>query len=278
MNDPTIAESARRPYGPRFPVLNRVRARTYRAAAHTAPVILLVGIWFAATGPLHMIGPLQLPSPEAVFSSFERISGPGYAGAPLLTQIWSSVRLVTIGFVVAVFSGVPLGLLMGVNHRANVCINPLFQLIRPIAPIAWIPLTILWFGLGDVAKVFVVWLAAFAPSVINTQTAVRGVSQTAIEAARVHGATRTRIFFDVTAPASLPGIFTGMRLSLQACWMVLVAAELVGAYTGLGHVMIIATQNLDPGMIVVAMLCVATLGVAMSFMLAILERLVVPWR
>ncbi|MDR3521867.1 MAG: ABC transporter permease [Acidocella sp.] len=243
-----------------------------------APILLLIIAWFAATGPLGLIAPLKFPSPAIALASLETIAGPGYASAPLAEHIETSLSLVLAGFAAATLTGIPLGLLLGTSRYANACINPIFQLLRPIAPIAWIPLTILWFGLGGGAKIFVVWLAAFAPAVINTQTAVRGVNRTVIEAAKVHGARRVNLFFDVTIPAALPGIFTGMRLSLQACWMVLVAAELVGAYTGLGHVMIIATEDLDSGMIFVAMLCVAMLGVAMSLLLARLEAWVLPWR
>lgn len=157
-------------------------------------------------------------------------------------------------------------------------LNGIFQIIRPIAPIAWIPLTILWFGLGTSAKIFVIWLAAFAPVVINTQTGVRNVEPVLIAAARAHGASRWRILIDVVIPGALPTIFTGLRISLQACWMVLVAAELVGSFAGLGHIMIIATRDLNPGMIVVAMASVAVLGVLFTAILSLVEREVTPWR
>jgi ABC-type nitrate/sulfonate/bicarbonate transport system permease component len=139
-------------------------------------------------------------------------------------------------------------------------------------------LTILWFGLGTTAKVFVIWLAAFAPVVINTQTGVRNVEPVLIAAARAHGATGRTILLDIVIPGALPTIFTGLRISLQACWMVLVAAELVGSFAGLGHIMIIATRDLNPGMIVVAMAGVAMLGVLFTALLSFIERQVTPWR
>ncbi|HQT74222.1 MAG TPA: ABC transporter permease [Acidiphilium sp.] len=263
---------------PRRAHLHTGRSKLHLGMIGAAPILLLIIAWFAATGPLGLIAPLKFPSPATTLASLETIAGPGYAGAPLLVHIETSLSLVLAGFAAATLTGIPLGLLLGCNRYANAFINPVFQLLRPIAPIAWIPLTILWFGLGDIAKIFVVWLAAFAPAVINTQTAVRGVNRTIVEAARVHGANSAHLFLDVTIPAALPGIFTGLQLSLQACWMVLVAAELVGAYAGLGHVMMVATDDLDPGMIFVAMLCVAMLGVAMSLFLARLEAWVLPWR
>lgn len=242
-----------------------------------AIVVLLVA-WYVLTQLTAVVTPLQFPSPRDALDALEQLLGPGYADGTLWRHIGSSVMLVLIGFALATLTGVPLGLLMGCKRMADSFVNPVFQLLRPIAPIAWIPLTILWFGLGIPAKVFVIWLAAFAPSVINTYTGVRNIDPIVIAAARVHGATRRLILFDVIIPAALPAIFTGLRLSLQACWMVLVAAELVGSFTGLGHIMIIATRDLNPGMIFIGMATVAALGVLMSTLLATVERYVIPWR
>lgn len=243
-----------------------------------APVVAMFVIWYLVTGPLGLVPSFKFPSPEDAFVSLSDLLKPGYAGATLPGHILSSVGLVLLGFAAAILTGVPLGLMMGWNRLADAYLNPIFQIIRPIAPIAWIPLTILWFGLGTSAKVFVIWLAAFSPALINTHTGIRNVNPVLIEAARVHGASTARLLWDVAIPSALPTIFTGLRISLQACWMVLVAAELVGSFTGLGHIMIIATRDLDPGMILISMVCVAALGVVMSKILTMIEREVVPWR
>lgn len=234
--------------------------------------------WFAATDWLALLGPLQLPSPADTYDSLLQLLGPGYADETLAQHMLASMELVLTGFAAAAITGLPLGLVMGLSRPANFFFNGIFQIIRPIAPIAWIPLTILWFGLGTTAKVFVIWLAAFAPVVINTQTGVRNVEPVLIAAARVHGALGWTILFDIVIPGALPTIFTGLRISLQACWMVLVAAELVGSFAGLGHIMIIATRDLNPGMIVVAMTGVAMLGVLLTAVLSFLERQLTPWR
>jgi NitT/TauT family transport system permease protein/taurine transport system permease protein len=243
-----------------------------------ALVVVLLAAWYLATGPLALVSSLKFPSPGDTYESLMQLVHPGYGGATLAGHIESSLGLVLLGFGAATLTGVPLGLLMGWSRLADAYLNPPFQILRPIAPIAWIPLTILWFGLGATAKIFVIWLAAFSPALINTHTGIRNVSPTVIEAARVHGASSWRLLWDVALPGALPNIFTGLRISLQACWMVLVAAELVGSFTGLGHIMIIATRDLDSGMIVVAMACVAILGVAMSLVLTRIERRVIPWR
>lgn len=241
-------------------------------------IVLLLVAWYVSTDLTGIVTSLRFPSPTDVWYSLVQLLGPGYADGTLLRHIRASLELVVIGFVIAAATGVPLGLVMGMHRLAESFVNPVFQLLRPIAPIAWIPLTILWFGLGIPAKIFVIWLAAFSPAVINTYTGVRNVDPVLVAAARVHGATQRMIVLDVVIPAALPAIFTGLRLSLQACWMVLVAAELVGSLMGLGHVMIIATRDLNTGMIFIGMATVAVLGVLMTIVLATVERRVMPWR
>jgi taurine transport system permease protein len=178
---------------------------------------------------------------------------------------------------VAVASGVPLGLWMGWSRRAEAAINPVFQLIRPIPPLAWIPLAILWLGLGDAAKIMVIWFAAFVPSVINTFSGVRNIERPLLEAATMLGTPRWRFVAEVLAPAAAPMIFTGLRLSLQAAWTTLVAAELVGALVGLGFVLNVAQQDIYPGMILVGMLSVGVLGFATTWLLGTVERKALVW-
>ena len=135
---------------------------------------------------------------------------------------------------------------MGMSPRVEAFVNPAFLMIRPIPPLAWIPLAILWFGLGDSAKIFVIWFGAFVPALINSYTGARSVDPTLISAARVHGASHRHVVLDVVIPGALPLIFTGLRLALQASWTALVAAELVGAFYGLGKVLMTAARDLYP--------------------------------
>ena len=142
---------------------------------------------------------------------------------------------------------------------------------------AWIPLAILWLGLGDEAKIMVIWFAAFVPSVINSFSGVRTIEPYVIEAARMLGTPRLRFVREVLIPAATPSIFTGMRLSLQASWTTLVAAELVGALYGLGRILNVAQQDIYPGMIFVGMACVSILGWATTRLLAEIETYSLPW-
>lgn len=252
------------------------KRRSWLALAAIVPLLLA---WYLLTSVTHTISPGRFPSPQDVFQAARQISlGNGYAGGTLAAHIWQSSKLVIMGFAVAAGAGVPLGLLMGWSRRAEALINPTFLLLRPIPPLAWIPLAILWFGLGDLAKIFVIFFAAFVPAAINSYTGVLNIDRTLIDAARVHGASPVQVVRHVVIPGASPMIFTGLRLSLQASWTTLVAAELVGAILGLGHVLIVASLDIYPGMILFAMIWVGIMGALMTKALGLAERVLVPWR
>ena len=241
-------------------------------------LLALVLLWYLLTDVTGVADRQRVPSPTEIIDSAEQILFEGYAGGTLLVQAYHSVRLVFLGFLVAVVTGVPLGLAMGLSPRFEALVNPAFLLVRPIPPLAWIPLAIVWFGLGDSAKILVIWFAAFVPAVINSHVGVRTVDPVLIEAARVHGGSRREILIDVLLPGATPMIFTGLRLSLQASWTTLVAAELVGAFFGLGRVLMSAYRDINPAMIATAMIAVGVLGAVMMKLLALIERSVLRWR
>jgi taurine transport system permease protein len=248
-----------------------------RSAIGFATLAALAAVWYLVTMPLGLISPGRFPSPADAWVSLRQVAWTGYANGLLHQHILHSLKLVALGFVVAISTGVPLGLLMGWSRRAEALINPVFLLIRPIPPLAWIPLAILWLGLGDAAKIMVIWFAAFVPAVINSFTGVRAIEPYVVEAARMLGTPRRRFVAEVLVPAAAPMIFTGLRLSLQASWTTLVAAELVGALYGLGRVLNVAQQDIYPGMIFVGMACVAVLGWATTRLLAEVETRSLPW-
>ena len=248
------------------------------ALVGTATILAVFGLWWVSTTGLRLLNPLRLPAPVEVWAALEQILRSGYAGATLWQHAAHSLGLVARGFAVAVITGIPLGLLMGWSRRAEALVNPIFLLLRPIPALAWIPLAIVWFGLGDSGKIFVIWLTAFVPCVINAFTGVRNLDSILIAAARTQGASTAQVLRHVVIPGSMPMIFTGLRLSLQASWTTLVAAELVGAFFGLGRVLNIAGQDIFPGMIIVGMAAVALCGAATTFLLTLLERRVLNWR
>ncbi len=255
-------------------MLNLTRQTRVTIATLTA----VLALWWLATTGLGLIGKLRLPSPEDFVAAARQILTSGYAGATLWVQAFHSLGLVAKGFAVAILTGVPLGLLMGWSRRAEILLNPTFLILRPVPALAWIPLAIVWFGLGDTGKIFTIWLTAFVPSVINTFTGVRQVDPVLIAAARTQGASTAQVIRHVVIPGALPMIFTGLRLSLQASWTTLVAAELVGAFFGLGRVLNVAGQDIFPGMIMVGMAAVAVCGAATTWLLGQIERKVIAWR
>ena len=239
---------------------------------------VVAALWYLTTQATHLISNGRFPSPLDVYKAAAQIATPpGYANTTLWRHVAISLQLVFFGFLVAVLTGVPLGVAMGLSRRFEAFINPIFLMVRPIPPLAWIPLAVVWFGLGIGAKIFVVWFAAFVPALINAYTGVRTIDRTLIDAARIHGAGTLRLISDVIVPGALPMIFTGLRLSLQASWTTLVAAQLVGAVAGLGHVLIVASIDIYPGMIFYGMAWVAILGAVMTIALAQLERFAMPW-
>ncbi|MDP4026917.1 ABC transporter permease [Methylobacterium sp. NEAU 140] len=248
-----------------------------RMCVGMATLVVIAVLWYVATTGLGLISAGRFPAPGDVETAAVQAFVRGYPDTTLLVHVLHSLRLVALGFLVSVTLGVPLGLLMGWNPTAEALINPVFLLLRPIPPLAWIPLAILWLGLGDGAKVMVIVIAALPPAVISTQAGVRGVPPQIIEAAQMLGTPRLRFVTDVLAPAAAPMIFTGLRLALQASWTTLVAAELVGSLAGLGYVLNVAQQDLYPGMILVGMAAVGVLGAGSTALLGMAERRAIGW-
>jgi NitT/TauT family transport system permease protein/taurine transport system permease protein len=248
------------------------------AWAGVATFVVLFAAWYVLTTLTQAISPGRFPSPSEVGDALRQIALTGYADARLHEHVLHSVKLVLYGFAAATLFGLPLGLAMGSSRSIEAFANPAFLLIRPIPPLAWIPLAIVWLGLGDAAKVLIIWFAAFVPAVINSYSGVRAIEPYLVEAARMLGASRTMMIREVLVPGALPMIFTGLRLSLQACWTTLVAGELIGAIAGLGHVLYQSSLDIFPAMIVVGMAAVAVTGAAMTLLLGAIERRAMPWR
>lgn len=264
--------------GPAAAFAPRVRVPFAGFGVALAAVAAVLGLWYLATTATGLISPARFPAPAEVWSAARQITLDGYGNARLYEHVLRSVLLVTMGFTVASAFGVALGLAMGASRVVEAIANPVFLLLRPIPPLAWIPLSIVWLGLGNSAKILVIFVAAFVPSVINAYTGVRQIDKPLFEAAAMLGVSGTRYWREVLIPGALPSIFTGLRLSLQAAWTTLVAAELVGAVAGLGAILNQAAQDIYPAMIVVGMASVALCGWGMTRALGWVERRVMRWK
>ncbi|MEN9631040.1 MAG: hypothetical protein RJA10_4268 [Pseudomonadota bacterium] len=254
------------------------RAWARRLGLAGVTLVVVVALWHLLTAVTGWISPARFATPMEVWGALRQIAVDGYSNGRLHQHVLRSVLLVTMGFSVAAAVGVALGLAMGASRRVEAFVNPIFLVLRPIPPLAWIPLAIVWLGLGDAAKMMVIFVSAFVPSVINSYTGVRQIDKPIFEAAAMLNITGARYWREVLVPGALPSIFTGLRLSLQASWTTLVAAELVGAVTGLGQILNQAAQDIFPAMILVGMISVAVCGWLMTQALGWIERRVMPWR
>ncbi len=247
-------------------------------AIGTGSTVGFVVLWIALTDWTRTISPLFLPSPIAVLERIIQFSAEPYQGTTFGGHILASVQIVLLGWLIAGLIGLPMGILMGWNERVRQIISPVFNLLRPIPPIAWIPLAILWFGLGDPARIFVVIVSAVVPWVLNSYEAIAGLDKLLLRAGRTLGASPLRTLGEIAIPTSVPTLLGGARIALGNAWMTIVAAELLGATRGLGFVALNARQTLDADIMVAAMVLIGLLGVAFSEILRFFERRLSRWR
>lgn len=221
----------------------------------------------------------HLSAPTTIVATFiTKLTDPNPEGAVLGIHIFTSLRLVLVGYCAAVIIGVPLGLLMGYFHTFDRLISPIFEIIRPIPPIAWIPLSIIWLGIGTTAKAFIIFLAAFVPCVINSYTGVKLTPAVYINVAKTSGASTWEIFWTVSRNYAMPLAFTGVQVALGNAWSTLVAAEMLAATAGLGYMIQQGRLLVRPDIIVVGMLTIGIIGAILTSLLSKLENRVVKWR
>jgi len=196
-----------------------------------AVVVLLVAVWWIVVVESESV---IFPTPWQVATGTYELIEQG----TLWGHIGASLFRVGTGFFLAISIGVPLGLLMGWVAGAFTTINPIVQILRPISPIAWIPLSILWFGVGDVSPIFLIFLSSVFPIVVQTTAGVHTIERQYLRAAENFGVKRLKLFLQVVIPAVLPQIIIGMRVSLGVAWLVVVAAEMIALRSGLGYLII----------------------------------------
>jgi NitT/TauT family transport system permease protein len=191
----------------------------------------------------------------------------------LVKYVVASLFRVTWGFTLAVALGVPFGLILGWYGRAFQAFNPMIQMFRPISPIAWIPIAILWFGVSDAAPVFLIFLASFFPITVSAIAAVQNMQPVYLRAARNFGLGRMQLFRRVIFPAALPQVITGIRIALGVAWLVVVAAEMIAVNSGLGY-LIIDARNAGKryDLVVAGMVMIGLIGLALDLLVRQLEK------
>ncbi len=230
---------------------------------------------------LEVFPPYKLPSPLAILAGLVDLEARGMPpGQRLHWHLFYSLLRVAIGFTSAALIAVPLGLLLGASSSLRRLISPLIELLRPVPPLAWIPISILWFGIGLPSAGFIIFLGAFFPIVLNTITGVTSVSPVLVEAALTLGASRREVVKKVLLPGALPNIFTGLRIGLGIGWMTLVAAEFTGVKSGygLGYMIMTARDIQRPEAIMAGMVVIGLTGLLIDGLVRLLQRRLVPWQ
>lgn len=236
----------------------------------------LVVLW-AVAARLGWSSPVFLPSPGRVWEAFLRAANQGHANATLWEHVAASLWRVFAALLCTMAVGVPIGLLIARSRIGRGILDPLIEFIRPLPPLAYLPLIIIWFGIGETSKVLVIGIAMLAPIVISTVSGVRAAGENRIRAARAFGAGPWQLIREVMFPAALPSILTGIRIALGAGWITLVAAELVAATRGLGYMIQSAAQFLVTDMVIAGILVISVLATVSELVLRLLERRFLPW-
>lgn len=238
--------------------------------------LLLLGLWVLASSN-GWVSRVFLPSPERVVAAWDRVTSVGYVDATLWQHMLASLGRVFTALAFSVAVAVPIGLIIATSPIGRGILDPLVEFVRPLPPLAYLPLIIIWFGIGEPSKVLVIGLAMLAPIAISTATGVRSASLSQLNAARSFGASRLDLLLHVQLPAALPSIITGIRIALGAGWSTLVAAELVAASRGLGFMIQSAAQFLVTDIVIVGIFVISALAFAFELTLRGIQAVFVPW-
>lgn len=247
-------------------------------AISIATAIGLLLMWYLVTAVWQLLPPLFLPGPGAIANRFAEVLTEGFGGGTLLQHTWASFVRVFSAFFLSCITAIPIGILMGVNRVARGIFDPPIEFYRPIPPLAYLPLMVIWFGIGELNKIIVIYLAIFAPMVLNARAGVRSVSIEQIHAAYSMGATRMQVIWHVILKGAMPEILTGMRIGIGFGWTTLVAAELVAAQQGLGAMIQQASDFLVTDVVILGIVVIGGIAYLFDLLMRYLERLLVPWK
>ncbi|MBS7690631.1 ABC transporter permease subunit [Pseudomonas lalucatii] len=225
-----------------------------------------------------IVSPLFWPSPQAVWNKFVLIATEGYKGFTLAEHLGISLYRVLAGFGLGCLLGIPVGLGMGLNKVIKGWMDPLIEFYRPVPPLAYVPLVIIWMGIGDSGKVLLLFLATFSIIVISARAGVASVAIEKIHAAYSLGASRWQILRHVILINALPEIFTGMRVAMGVCWGTLVAAEMVAATSGVGWMVLNASRYLNTDIVLMGVILMGVVGFMIDLCMRRLEQKLIPWK
>jgi NitT/TauT family transport system permease protein len=237
-------------------------------------VLFIIILWELATGVFHVFKWIVLPPPTDVFMAMTSMA---LNGSLFINAGWSLLR-VLLGFLVAAVVAVPLGVAMGWLPEISYIVDPIVEIIRPIPPIAWIGLALLWFGIGINSAIFLVFIGAFFPILLNTIAGVRNVEKRLIEVAYTFGASDWNVLRKVVIPAASPTIFTGLRVGMGIGWMCVVAAEMIAVRFGLGNMILEGSNLLQTDVVMVGMITIGLLGLSINYVFQVAGNSLFKWQ
>jgi taurine transport system permease protein len=248
----------------------------------TLPISLATGIliivaWQGASEG-RLVSHLFLPTPREVVSAAISFYQDCYANASMWEHIGASLARILIAAAIAIAFGIPVGLVMGLSRWAKGVFDTPIEFYWPLPPLAYLPLMIIWLGIGEVSKIALLTMAMFAPIALSAQAGVRSAPIERVHAALSLGATRFQLLREIVLPSALPEILTGIRIALGVGWGTLVAAELIAATRGIGHFIMSASQFLATDFVFVGIAIIALCAFAFSFIMRLIERWLVPWK
>ena len=260
-------------------VQKQKRKVTYQNTILSITGVLLFFIVWEALALLEIVDPKKICDVLQIFKLFIlKLTDPNPDGAVLMVNVWSSLEIALCGFGLAVLIGVPLGWLMGWYRGFDSFMRPLFEIIRPIPPVSWIPLTIVWLGIGLQAKAFIVFFAAFVPCLINSYTGIKQTKEVLKNVGKTFGASYFTVFLKVGVPSSLTMTFAGVKVAIGNAWATLVAAEMLAASSGLGYMILMGRSYGRVDLVILGIVVIGALGVLIAALINKLENVVLGWK
>lgn len=240
-------------------------------------ILGIIFVWWLVTS-MGWVKPLFLPSPQAVLRKFVDVWQNGFTNTPFLEHVGISAARVFGAFLLACLVGIPLGIAMGMSPFVRGIFDPPLEFYRPIPPLAYLPLMIIWFGIDETSKVLLIFLSVLAPVALGARSGVKSAAIEQIHAAYSFGASRWQVMRHVILPSALPEILTAMRIGIGFGWTTLVAAEMVAATRGLGYMVLTASQFLQTSTVIMGIIVIAIIAYAFDLLMRMIERRVVPWK
>ncbi len=243
-------------------------------SSSTFALILFLILWhITAVG-----GKTMLPTPADTLWRLITIWGTEISNQPMIAHVGISMWRILSALIVAVLFGIPFGVAMGWNKTFRAIFKPIFEIIRPVPPIAWVPLVTLWFGTGEIPRIIIIFMGVLMPIVVNSYAGVSMAPPLNIDVGRSFGAKSLDMLFDIVLPSSLGAIFAGVRTAVGTGWMVLLASEMLAAKSGIGFLIMQGTNNSDLNLAIVGMVMIGVMGALFAYGFDYLERWLCPWK